>query len=92
MQKQPTLKYLRKQPNLAKIGKRGISIAKAANPTNNRRIVVILPERDSKGGAKHERDNNGGAKHEREQRRSTPMEERTQMMKERKMEKMMTER
>jgi len=39
-----------------------------------------------------ERDNNGGAKHEREQRRSTPMEERTQMMKERRMEKMMTER
>jgi len=90
LQKQPTLKYLQKQPNLAKIGKRGISIAKAANPTNNRRIV-ILSERDSKGGAKHEGDNNGGAKHEREQRRSTPMEERTQMMKERKMEKMMTE-
>ena len=42
---------------------------------------MILPERDS----------NGGAKHEREQRRSTLMEERTQMMKERRMEKIMTE-
>ena len=92
MQKQPTLKYLQKQPNLEKIGKRGISnIAKAANPTNNRRIV-ILPERDSNGGVKHERDSNGCAKHEREHRRSTPIEERTQMMKERKMEKMMTKR
>ena len=55
MQKQPTLKYLQKQPNQAKIGKRGTSnITKATNPTNNRRIV-ILPERDSNGGAKHER-------------------------------------
>ncbi|QCD92233.1 hypothetical protein DEO72_LG5g295 [Vigna unguiculata] len=53
--------------------------------------IVILPERDNNGDAKHERDNNGGAKHEREQRRSTPMEERMQMMKERRMEKMMTE-
>ena len=43
---------------------------------------MILPERDS----------NGGAKHEREQRRSTPMEKRMQMMKERRMEKMMTKR
>jgi len=91
LQKQPTLKSLQKQPNLAKIGNTGTSnIAKATNPTNNRRIV-ILPERDNNGDAKHERDNNGGAKHEREQRRSTPMEERMQMMKERRMEKMMTE-
>ena len=73
---------MQKQPNLAKIGKTGTSnIAKAAKPINNRRIV-ILPERDS----------NRGVKHEREQRRSTPMEEQTQMMKERRMKKMMTER
>jgi len=67
LQKQPTLNSLQKQPNLAKIGKTGTSnIATTTNPTNNRRIV-ISPEPDSNGGAKHERDSNGGAKHEREQ-------------------------
>jgi len=47
---------LQKQPNLEKIGKTETSnMAKATNPANNRRIVVLL-ERENNGGAKHERE------------------------------------